>query len=289
MEPVLFQSDSAICAMPCAHFMNYIDFHTHIFPDRIAKPALEALAEKSSHYSPRTDGTLQGLLDSMDRAGISASLVANIATKPAQMVPILQFCKQIKSERIHPLISFHPSNDTEEVEEIFGEAHRSGIRGVKMHPMYQQFFIDDKYMYGFYELMASFGFFVMFQSGYDIAFPSNRQADVERIKKVADWFKDLTIVCTHVGGWKQWDRIKCLSECQNVYTETSMTLSEVSDEEFVRLIGYFDDERLLFGSDSPWADQKEMLQRTLELKISDRLKEKMFYENAAMLLKLKKT
>jgi len=288
MESVPFHFASAHCAMPYAYFMNYIDFHTHIFPDRIAKQTMETLATESGHYRPRTDGTLQGLLDSMNRSGISASLVANIATKPTQMVPILNFCKQIKSDRIHPLISFHPSNDTEEVEEVFGEAHREGIRGVKLHPMYQRFFIDDKYMYGFYELMASFGFFVMFHSGYDIAFPTNKQADIERIKKVADWFKDLTIVCTHVGGWKQWDRIGCLSTCQNVYTETSMTLSEVSDEEFIRLIGHFDDDRLLFGSDSPWTDQKEMLERTLQLKISDRLKEKMLYKNAAMLLGLNK-
>ncbi len=288
MESVPFHAASALCAMPSTHFMNYIDFHTHVFPDRIAKQTMETLATESGHYRPRTDGTLQGLLDSMNRAGISASLVANIATKPAQMVPILNFCKQIKSERIHPLISFHPSNDTEEVEEVFGEAHREGIRGVKLHPMYQRFFIDDKYMYGFYELMASFGFIVMFHSGFDIAFPNNSQADVERIKKVADWFKDLTIVCTHVGGWKQWERIGCLSRCENVYTETSMTLSEVSDEEFVRLIGYFGEDRLLFGTDSPWTDQKEMLERTTQLKISDRLKEKMLYENAAALLGLKK-
>ena len=102
--------------------MNYIDFHTHIFPDKIAKQAMDALAAESGEYRPHTDGTLSALLGSMDRADISASLVANIATKPAQLVPILEFCKQIKSDRIHPLISFHPSNDPEEVEDIFGQA-----------------------------------------------------------------------------------------------------------------------------------------------------------------------
>ena len=268
--------------------MNYIDFHTHIFPDKIAKPAMDALAAESGDYRPCLDGTLQGLLDSMKRANISASLVANIATKPAQMMPILEFCKQIKSDAIHPLISFHPSNDTYEVEDMFGEAHVAGIRGVKLHPMYQNFLIDDKYMYGFYELMASFGFFVMFHTGFDMAFPENNQADVERVKKIANWFKDLTIVCTHVGGWKQWDRISCLSDCKNVYTETSLTMSEISDEEFIKAISYFDEDRVLFGSDSPWADQKEMLERTLQLKISDRQKEKMVYENAAKLLALDK-
>jgi hypothetical protein len=269
--------------------MNIIDFHTHIFPDKVAKQAMESLAAHSGDYRPRTDGTMQGLLDSMKRAGISASLVANIATKPAQMIPILEYCLEIKSEAIHPLISFHPSNDTYEVEDMFGRAHVAGIRGVKLHPMYQNFTIDDKYMYGFYELMASFGFFVMFHTGLDVAYPGNAQADVERVRKIAEWFRDLTIVCTHVGGWKQWDRIDCLRGCENVHTETSMTLSEVSDTEFVRLIGRFGEDRVLFGSDSPWTDQKEMLERTRQLTIPDRVKEKMLYKNAERLLMLNKS
>ncbi len=264
--------------------MNYIDFHTHIFPDKFARQALDALAAESGDYKPRTDGTLKGLLDSMERAGISLSLVANIATKPSRMRPILDFCLQIKNKHIYPLISFHPSNDPEEVEDVFGMAHREGLRGVKLHPMYQGFPIDSKMMYPFYELIASFGFFLMFHSGYDMAFPGNTQADVEKVKKIADWFKDLTIVCTHVGGWKQWDRAGILSRCGNVYTETSLTLTEIDDEQFVKVLSQFDEDRILFGTDSPWADQKEMVERTLRLNLPDRVKEKLLWRNAVSLL-----
>lgn len=268
--------------------MNYIDYHTHIFPDKLAKPAMDALAAESGDYRPVTDGTLKSLLESMERANISASLVANIATKPSQMMPILEFCKQIKSDRIHPFVSFHPSNDTYDVEEMLGDAHQFGIRGVKLHPMYQNFDIDDKYMYGFYELIAGMGLQIMFHTGYDMAFPGNTQGDVERVRKTANWFKDLTIVCTHVGGWKQWDRIACLRDCRNVYTETSLTLTEIPDEEFVKALSFFDEDRVLFGSDSPWADQKEMVERTLRLKIPDRMKEKIMWRNAGRLLGLNK-
>lgn len=266
--------------------MQYIDFHTHIFPDKIAKQAVEALAAESGEYRPVTDGTLSALVASMDKAGISRSLVANIATKPAQMTPILEFCKQIKSDRIHPLISFHPGNDPDDVEDVFGQAQREGIYGVKLHPMYQRFTIESKHMYGFYELMASFGLYVMFHTGFDIAFPENNQADVEKVRKIANWFKDLTIVCTHVGGWRQWDRIECLRGCDNVYTETSMTLSEMSDDDFVKHLSVFSEDRVLFGSDSPWTDQKEQLDRTLGLKLSDQRKEKLLFSNAARLLRL---
>jgi len=266
--------------------MKTIDFHTHIFPDKIAKQTMDALTAESGDYRPHTDGTLQGLLDSMKRASISASVVANIATKPSHMYPILEYCKEIRSNSIHPLVSFHPSNSPEEVEEMLGQAQREKIRGVKLHPLYQNFNIDDKWMYGFYELIASCGLFVVFHTGNNAASPGKTQADVERIKKIADWFKDLTIVCTHVGGWKQWERINCLSNCENVHTETSLALNEVSDEQFIRLISCFDEDRVLFGSDSPWTDQQEMLKRTVQLNISDARKEKLLFKNAAALLRL---
>ncbi len=65
-----------------------------------------------------------------------------------------------------------------------------------------------------------------------------------------------------------------------------MTLPEMGDEEFIRVLSLFDEDRVLFGSDSPWTDQKEMLDRTLKLRIPDRFKEKMLYKNAANLLRL---
>lgn len=268
--------------------MHVIDFHTHIFPDRIAKQAVAALAEESGEYVPRTDGTLKGLLASMDHAGVSLSVVANIATRPSQMLPIFEFCRHIAGERIIPLISVHPDNPMDEVGMLFARAAEAGIRGVKLHPMYQGFAIDDRKMYPLYQLIAHYGFFVVFHTGYDMAFPGNTQADVERVRSIADLFKDLTIVCTHVGGWRQWDRSGALGKYGNVYTETSITLSEIDDDRFISALSHFDEDRVMFGSDSPWSDQKETLERTLRLNISDRMKEKLLYSNAARFLGIEK-
>lgn len=264
--------------------MEYIDFHAHIFPDRIAGNALERLTEHSGEYKPRTDGTLNGLLRSMDEAGISISVVSNIATRPSQTIPIYEFSLQVRSKRIYPLISIHPENNIVEAEELLSMAKAGGIIGVKLHPMYQEFYIDEKRMFPFYDLIRSTGLFVLFHTGYDIAFPGNDQADVERVRRIAGEFRDLTIIATHVGGWRQWERIDVLTGCENIYTETSMTLTEIDDDAFVRAISRFDEDRLLFGTDSPWTDQKEMLERTLRLDIPDRLKEKMLYGNAAGLI-----
>jgi uncharacterized protein len=264
--------------------MNCIDFHTHIFPDKIAKRAVAALAEESGEYVPRTDGTLKGLFASMDKAGISLSVVANIATRPSQILPIFEFCRHIAGERIVPLISVHPDNTMNEIGMLFARAADAGIKGIKLHPMYQGFSIDDRKMYPVYQLIEHFGFFVVFHTGYDMAFPGNIQGDVERVKTIADQFKELTIVATHVGGWRQWDRAGILGKCRNVYTETSITMTEINDGQFIKALSQFDEDRVLFGSDSPWSDQKEMLERTLNLRIPDSKKEKLMYLNARTLL-----
>jgi len=265
--------------------MDIFDFHTHIFPDKIARQAVAKLAEESGEYQPRTDGTLKALLSSMDQAGIAASVVANIATRPSQALPILEFCGRILGPRIVPTVSFHPDNTLDEVSSLLAEAARLGIRGVKLHPMYQGFAIDDRKMFPFYQVIEHYGFFVIFHTGLDIAFPGNLQADVERVKNLAEQFRELTIVATHVGGWRQWDRAEMLGRLENVYTETSMTLTEMGDEMFVRLLSQFDENRVLFGSDSPWTDQKEMLDRTMRLNMPDGRKERLFFRNAMSLLK----
>lgn len=265
--------------------MKYIDFHTHVFPDRIAEDALKRLSEHSGPYKPCTDGTAKGLLQSMERAGIEASVVANIATKPTQIWPIYEFCLEIKSTRLYPLVSFHPENTLSEVRQLLRKAKDSGIMGVKLHPMYQGFWIDDKRMFEFYKLIADEAMVLMFHTGYDIAFPGNEQAHVLRLKKVAESFPSLTIVSTHMGGWKQWEHLRELSGLENLYTETSMTITETGPERFTELLEDFPLERIFFGTDSPWTDQKEMVQSILDLPVEEYKKEAILRGNALNFLK----
>ncbi len=262
-----------------------IDFHTHVFPDELAPRALKALSEHSGPYKPCTDGTLKGLLSSMETAGISLSVVASIATKPTQSFSILEFSKEIKSASIYPLVSFHPENSIEEVRQLLSEAEEAGIKGAKLHPMYQGFFIDEERMFSFYELLIKKGFFLVFHTGYDIAFPGNLQASIKRVASLAERFPELTVVTTHTGGWRQWEELEMLAGYKNIYTEISMTITEVGAKRFTELLLAFPEERIFFGTDSPWTDQKKMLSEFLELSIPDQLKEAILYHNAQGFLK----
>jgi len=64
--------------------MQIIDFHTHAFPDNIAERAIQKLEIKSKAKA-YLNGTIDDLLRSMDKNGITRSVLCNIATRPEQL------------------------------------------------------------------------------------------------------------------------------------------------------------------------------------------------------------
>ncbi len=85
-----------------------IDIHTHAFPDHLAPRAVAQLQAETEDIQAVLDGTTSDLLRSMDRAGIDASVVASIATRPEQFEPILRWSAAIRSPRLLPFPSVHP-------------------------------------------------------------------------------------------------------------------------------------------------------------------------------------
>ena len=56
-----------------------IDFHTHIFPEKIAQSTINALASKSGTI-PYTDGTVDGMLKALDRASADIAITLPVLT-----------------------------------------------------------------------------------------------------------------------------------------------------------------------------------------------------------------
>ncbi len=72
-----------------------IDAHTHIYPDAVAKKALKTVITNiKGKLNAYTNGTLDGLLASMDAAGIDRSIVLPIATDPRHGNGILEWIRQ---------------------------------------------------------------------------------------------------------------------------------------------------------------------------------------------------
>ncbi|OQB69287.1 MAG: Amidohydrolase [Spirochaetes bacterium ADurb.Bin133] len=259
-----------------------IDFHTHAFPDFLAEKAVTKLAEHSGEYKPFHMGSIKELLASMDGAGVDKSLVANIATKPEQIASILKWSGEIRSDRILPLASFYPNNPNwqSDVEAI----KKSGFRGIKLHPLYQNFFIDDENLFDIYDRLQTEEIFILFHAGYDIAFGKQDNAAPFRIAKILKEFPRLTIIASHMGSWKDWDNVLALLSGKNLYFDTSF-IHEIEPALRDKILSKHNDEFFLFGSDSPWLSQKQQIDFIDGLNISSDYKEKIFYKNGENFLR----
>lgn len=260
-----------------------IDAHTHVFPDAVAERAVPRLA-KEGNVKAWLDGKATSLLGSMDRAGIAKSVICSIATKPEQFGPILKWSQAIASDRLIPLGSVHPS-DPEAAAHVRA-IRDAGFKGIKLHPYYQDFDLDEARLMPVYEAITDCGLVLVMHTGFDVAFPRVRKADPVRILNVIRRFPTLKFVATHLGAWEDWDEVKDRLLGLPLTMEISCALEGMSREQARGMILAHPADRILYGSDSPWNDQAAVMARLRALDLpGDRL-DRILGTNAAALFGL---
>lgn len=258
-----------------------IDFHTHAFPDELAARAMQSL-QHGCDVKAQLDGKVSSLLASMDDCGIEKSVICSIATKPAQFEPILKWSDHIRSDRIIPFPSVHP--DDPQCLEHISLIKAAGFKGVKMHPYYQDFFLDEPKMLPIYEKISDEGLILMMHTGFDIAFEYIRRCDPAKILRVAEEFPELKFISTHFGAWQDWQQVQQLLIGRPIYMELSMSLEYLDQEAAKNMLLAHPAEYLLFGSDSPWTSQKNTLELLRTLDLGEKIEKHICRENALKLL-----
>lgn len=261
-----------------------VDFHTHAFPDRIADRAMAALSAEVPGIAYYLDGRVSSLLDSMDRAGVDVSVVASIATRPEQVGPILDWSMSIASERLVPFASVHPK-DPDAVDWVRRIA-QAGLKGVKMHPYYQDFDLDADDMRGIWEAVAEQDLLLLMHTGYDIAFERVDKAGPGRIVNVLEQVPGLRLVTTHLGAWEQWDAVQTKLIGKKIPMDISYTRNFLGQERMREMIVRHPEDMVLFGTDSPWEDQAEAIRKVRQFNLNDDRMGRLLGNNAACLLNL---
>lgn len=263
-----------------------IDFHTHCFTDEVAHRAIPLLSERSG-LKPSTDGTKAGLLRSMDQSGVAISVILPIATKAPQTPTINDWVLSMDDKRIIPFGTIHPdyANWEHELLRLYG----AGIRGIKLHPDYQVFYVDDPKMFPLYEKMQELGMIALFHAGEDIGLKPPYHCTPRRLLNLLEAFPSLTVVAAHMGGYRQMDDVLELLCGENLYFDTCFSDHVIGDEGMARIIEAHGADRILFGTDLPWDDQAEQIKMIHRLPLSDEEREKILWRNAVELLQLKQS
>lgn len=265
-----------------------IDFHTHIFPDSIAEKTISKLSDMIDQH-PYTDGTLKGLKQSMKESGVDYSIVLPIVTRPAQFESINAYAEKITKEP--GIISFggvHPK-----AEDVTGEIDRIvelGLKGIKLHPDFQDAYIDEESYINLIAYALEQGLIVSIHAGMDEGLPNPVHCPPDKtlcmIREVQKRVSTEKLILAHTGGHCQWDEVEEYLVGQNVYMDISFSRSLMKEEQMVRIIQNHGADRILFGSDSPWDGQKETIDYVRNLPLNEEEKESILGGNAKRLLKL---
>jgi predicted TIM-barrel fold metal-dependent hydrolase len=255
-----------------------IDFHAHIYPEKIAAKAVVNIGD--FYKIPMCcDGTPGSLLECGRRGGIGRFIVFSAAGVPEQAASINRYIASVVRE--HPeLTGFGTLH--RDLEDPAGEIERIislGLRGIKVHPDMQLFNIDDERMMDMYGILEG-RLPVVFHTGdyrYDYSHP-------RRLARVLDRFPRLTAVAAHFGGWSMPDLALEYLKDRFCYLDLSSSLPYLGRRRAEELIRIYGAERFLFGSDYPMWEPGRCLKEFLELELSGEERELILHKNALRVL-----
>jgi predicted TIM-barrel fold metal-dependent hydrolase len=166
-----------------------------------------------------------------------------------------------------------------------------GAKGIKLHPVVQQFEPGDPRMHPVYEACRELGLTVLSHTGS--AKGGETFADPKGFAAVLTDFPGLPVVLAHLGGgrWRQ------TAELAEAFPDLAFDLCEIvawagapeapSTDELAQLIRHIGAERVMLGTDFPWYDLDTTAEQVMSLPVlSSEEKEAILGANAVRILGL---
>ena len=263
--------------------MEIIDAHAHIYPQKIAAKATATIGVFYDIEMDMPEGTAERLIEEGGRAGVSRYVVHSVATTAHQVRSINEFIKREVEE--HPefigFITLHQDLSDDEIMSEVEWAVENGMHGIKLHPDFQRFNIDDEQAERFYRA-AEGRLPILFHVGddrYDYSKP-------ERLVRMAKKYPGVDFIAAHFGGYRCWGDAPIYKGLKNVYFDTCSSLAFISTEEAKRLIDLLGADRFFFATDFPMWDATAELERFNRIPLTESERKMILSENIKRLLRL---
>lgn len=262
--------------------MRVIDFHCHIYPQKIAQKAVKSVGE-FYNIDMNADGTAEELIKSGEKCGITNYVVHSVAIDKDHVKTINDYITS-ECECHKEFVGFMTMHA--DFEDKIQEAERCralGLKGVKIHPDTQKYDMDDERMYEFYDYLQAQKMPLLIHCGdyrYSYSHPS-------RLKKIMDDFPNLVAIGAHFGGWSLQDLALEYLKDTNCYFDTSSSFEYIGLKRAKELINIYGAERMLYATDFPMWKPEDELKRFFDIGLEDWQNELILYKNAQKILNLK--
>ncbi|MDQ7906282.1 amidohydrolase family protein [Phytohabitans sp. ZYX-F-186] len=227
-----------------------VDVHCHVWPDHIAP---QVLASRPAALDPVFDGTVGGLIRTMDAAGVDRAVCLGIANTARHVRRVNEFIGSIDRDRLVPFGTVHPDLP---VAENLRSLRDNGIGGVKLHPLFQDLSLADPRVVDIARALAEAGIVVVTHAGAGGDEAANERGAPRSLRALHDAVPDLTLVACHYGGYHRLDEAEAEVLGSRIVLETSWPprLAELDPDRLRAIIRRHGADRIVFGSDWPMAD-----------------------------------
>lgn len=260
---------------------SIIDFHTHIFPHKLAE---RAVASIGGYYSlpMECDGTSERLLKSTELLPNLRFVISSATLKPQNLLHGNDYL--LEEAALHkefiPFSSFHPLLTEKEICAELDRVKALGSMGIKLHPDFQHFNIDEPSLIPAYKYCAELGLPILFHVGdenTDFSTPA-------RLYNLLDKVPGLKIAAAHLCGYQAWDAAEAILIGTPVYTDISDAITYLPVERFVSMVRKHGVERVMFGSDFPLRSSESVYEQFETLPFSEDEKEWISHRSAEAFL-----
>ncbi|MBQ2896828.1 MAG: amidohydrolase family protein [Clostridia bacterium] len=263
--------------------MDIIDFHVHIYPDKIAERAVESVGD-FYNLKMNGNGTAETVLQCDKNIGVTNCVVHSVAVSASRVETINDYiaseCE--KHKEFYGFGTMHADYDNK-IEET-NRFLKLGLKGVKIHPDTQLFNMDDERMFELYDFLQQTKTPILIHTGdyrYDYSHP-------RRLKNLLKQFPDLIAIGAHFGGWSVFDLAIEYLKDEKCYLDTSSSFPMIGLKRAKELIRLYGAERIVYGTDFPMWNPQKSLEDFMSLNLTDDENELILNKNAKKILKLEK-
>ncbi|HET7321946.1 MAG TPA: amidohydrolase family protein [Longimicrobiaceae bacterium] len=262
-----------------------IDCHTHLNRYEESAPA-------------RLEDRYRALKEEMERHGVGYSLVLT-SYKVNESRPSVQQVLDVVGDDpqlgVVAGVSYY-NYTAQDVAELRALLHTGRIKGLKLYPGYESFYVHDPRMRVVYELAAEFRVPVMIHTG-DTFDPKGKvkYAHPLEVDEVAVDFREVDFVICHLGNPWVTDAMEVIYKNENVVGDISgFTLGAFEErfEQFMRqqlneVVAFAGNPSyILYGTDWPICDMGSYIRFVRNLQLTDEETEMIFWRNAARIFRI---
>lgn len=220
----------------------------------------------------------------MKKAGVDVSVSLPAVTKVSQVESINRFASAFTEGTVISFGGIHP--ECENYKEILKEIKNLGLKGIKLHPDYQDTYFNDIRYKRIISYATELGLIISVHAGQDPKCPDNIHCTPAMAEEVLNEVEPEKLVLAHMGGNELWSEVEERLVGRNVYFDTGVILDRMPQEQFLRMVREHGADRIVFGTDSPWADQKKFVEILKEMPLEEEERNQIFAGTAVKLLGL---